>query len=140
MMDISNAQRASILVEALPYIQEYTGKIAVIKYGGNAMIDEEKKDSVMRDIVLLNLIGIKVVLVHGGGKEISGLLERLNVETRFENGYRVTDEAVLETHRKMIDIQIPLSGDETYGYTPAANLPLLSTSFLYKPIFSYFGS
>ena len=95
-MDITNAQRASILVEALPYIQEYTGKIAVIKYGGNAMIDEEKKDSVMRDIVLLNLIGVKVVLVHGGGPEITEMLRRVGKESRFVNGLRVTDQETVE--------------------------------------------
>ena len=95
-MDVSNAQRASILVEALPYIQEYTGKIAVIKYGGNAMIDEEKKDSVMRDIVLLNLIGVKVVLVHGGGPEITEMLRRVGKESRFVNGLRVTDRETVE--------------------------------------------
>ena len=95
-MDVSNAQRASILVEALPYIQEYTGKIAVIKYGGNAMIDEEKKDSVMRDIVLLNLIGVKVVLVHGGGPEITDMLRRVGKESRFVNGLRVTDKETVE--------------------------------------------
>ena len=95
-MDISNARRASILVEALPYIQEYSGKIAVIKYGGNAMIDEEKKDSVMRDIVLLNLIGVKVVLVHGGGPEITEMLRRVGKESRFVNGLRVTDRETVE--------------------------------------------
>ena len=95
-MDITNAQRASILVEALPYIQEYTGKIAVIKYGGNAMIDEEKKDSVMRDLVLLNLIGVKVVLVHGGGPEITDMLHRVGKESRFVNGLRVTARETVE--------------------------------------------
>ena len=95
-MDITNAQRASILVEALPYIQEYTGKIAVIKYGGNAMIDVEKNDSVMRDIVLLNLIGVKVVLVHGGGPEITEMLRRVGKESRFVNGLRVTDQETVE--------------------------------------------
>ncbi len=103
-MDISNAQRASILVEALPYIQEYTGKIAVIKYGGNAMIDEEKKDSVMRDIVLLNLIGVKVVLVHGGGPEITEMLHRVGKESRFVNGLRVTDKETVEV------VQMVLAG------------------------------
>ena len=103
-MDITNAQRASILVEALPYIQEYAGKIAVIKYGGNAMINEEIKDSVMRDIVLLNLIGVKVVLVHGGGPEITDMLQRVGKESRFVNGLRVTD-------RETVDIvQMVLAG------------------------------
>ena len=70
-MEINNAQRAQVLVNALPYIQDYTGKVVVVKYGGNAMINEDLKDSVMRDIVLLSLIGVKVVLVHGGGPEIT---------------------------------------------------------------------
>ena len=74
-MDITNAQRAKVLVHALPYIQEYTGKVVVIKYGGNAMINEKLKDSVMRDIVLLSLIGVKVVLVHGGDKDLVNLIE-----------------------------------------------------------------
>ena len=95
-MDISNAQRAHILVEALPYIQDYTGKVAVIKYGGNAMVNEEIKDSVMRDIVLLNLIGVKVVLVHGGGPEITDMLQRVGKESRFVNGLRVTDGETVE--------------------------------------------
>ena len=72
-MDITNARRAEVLVNALPYIQDYTGKIVVIKYGGNAMINDELKDSVMRDVVLLSLVGVKVVLVHGGGPEITSM-------------------------------------------------------------------
>lgn len=91
-MDISNASRASVLVEALPYILEYRGKVLVVKYGGNAMINGELKDSVMRDIVLLNLIGVKVVLVHGGGPEISEMLTKVGKETLFVDGLRVTDE------------------------------------------------
>ena len=76
MENINDKQlRAHILAEALPYIQDYNGKIVVVKYGGNAMINEELKNSVMRDIVLLNLIGVKVVLVHGGGPEISDMLK-----------------------------------------------------------------
>lgn len=73
-MDISNAQRARVLVHALPYIQDYSGKIVVVKYGGNAMVSEHLKDSVIRDICLLQLIGVKVVLVHGGGPEITETL------------------------------------------------------------------
>jgi acetylglutamate kinase len=90
-MDISNAQRAQILTEALPYIQSYRGKIVVIKYGGNAMINPELKEQVMGDIVLLNCIGVKVVLVHGGGPEITDLLARVGKESRFVGGLRVTD-------------------------------------------------
>ena len=91
-MDISNAERAKVLVQALPYIQEYTGKIVVIKYGGNAMINEQLKDSVMRDIVLLSLIGVKVVLVHGGGPEITDMLNKIGKKSEFVGGLRVTDK------------------------------------------------
>ena len=93
---ISNAQRAEVLTQALPYIQKYYDKIVVIKYGGNAMINDELKDAVMGDIVLLSLIGIKVVLVHGGGPEISDMLKRVGKESRFENGLRVTDKETAE--------------------------------------------
>ena len=95
-MDISNAQRAKILVQALPYIQEYAGKVVVVKYGGNAMINEELKDSVMRDIVLLSLIGVKVVLVHGGGPEITDMLKKVGKESKFVNGLRVTDKETVD--------------------------------------------
>lgn len=90
-MNISNADRAGILVHALPYIKKYTGKIMVVKYGGNAMINEKLKDSVMRDIVLLSLIGVKVVLVHGGGPEITEMLSKIGKESKFVDGLRVTD-------------------------------------------------
>ena len=93
---ITNSQRAEVLAHALPYIQEYNGKIIVVKYGGNAMINESLKSDVMKDIVLLNLIGVKVVLVHGGGPELSELLRRLGHESRFVNGLRVTDEVTAE--------------------------------------------
>ena len=85
-MQISNADRARILVHALPYIRQYSGKILVVKYGGNAMVDSALKDSVMRDIVLLWLIGVKVVLVHGGGPEISEMLQKVGKETQFVKG------------------------------------------------------
>ena len=85
-MQISNADRARILVHALPYIRQYSGKILVVKYGGNAMVDSALKDSVMRDIGLLWLIGIKVVLVHGGGPEISEMLQKVGKETQFVKG------------------------------------------------------
>ena len=95
-MNISNAERARILVHALPYIQKYTGKIVVIKYGGNAMINEKLKDSVIRDVVLLSLVGVKVVLVHGGGPEISEMLEKIGKEVKFVNGLRVTDKETID--------------------------------------------
>ena len=91
-MELSNAQRAQVLIHALPYIQKYTGKILVVKYGGNAMVNEELKQAVMGDLVLLSLIGVKVVLVHGGGPEISEMLKRVGKESQFVDGLRVTDK------------------------------------------------
>lgn len=95
-MNISNADRARILVHAMPYIQQYNNKIVVVKYGGNAMINEKLKDSVMRDIVLLSLIGVKVVLVHGGGPEITDMLQKTGKQSRFVDGLRVTDRETVE--------------------------------------------
>ncbi len=101
---ISNAERAQVLTEALPYIKRYTGKVVVVKYGGNAMVNEELKRQVMEDIVLLWLIGVKVVLVHGGGPEISELMNRLGKKAEFVDGLRVTD-------RETVDIvQMVLAG------------------------------
>ena len=91
-MTLSTADKAGILVQALPYIQKYTDKIVVIKYGGNAMVDESLKQAVMSDLVLLTLVGIKVVLVHGGGPEISETLTRMGKKSKFIGGLRVTDE------------------------------------------------
>ena len=93
---LNNADRAQVLVEALPYIQKYYGKVIVVKYGGNAMINEELKHDVMRDMVLMSLIGVKVVLVHGGGPEISSMLKRVGKVSEFVNGLRVTDEETSE--------------------------------------------
>ncbi|MDD2371568.1 MAG: acetylglutamate kinase [Firmicutes bacterium] len=89
-------KKAAILVEALPYIQRFQGKIVVIKYGGNAMINEELKQAVFQDVVLMKLVGMNPVLVHGGGPEISDMLKRLGKETRFVNGLRYTDQEVME--------------------------------------------
>ena len=88
---MENIQRAEVLACALPYIKEYRGKIVVVKYGGNAMINEKLKQSVMRDVTLLSLIGIRVVLVHGGGPELTETMARMNMKTEFVNGLRVTD-------------------------------------------------
>lgn len=92
----TNAMRAEVLIHALPYIQKYNDKIIVVKYGGNAMINDELKDAVMGDIVLLSLIGIKVVLVHGGGPEITQMLKKTGKETAFVNGLRVTDKETVD--------------------------------------------
>ena len=97
-MDInfSNAERAEVLTAALPYIKKYSGKIVVIKYGGNAMINEQLKQQVMEDIALLWLIGVKVVLVHGGGPEISETMKRLGKQAQFVDGLRVTDKETVD--------------------------------------------
>ena len=94
--NITNAQRAEILTQALPYIQNYYNKVVVVKYGGNAMINEERKMQVMEDIVLLSLIGVKVVLVHGGGPEISDMLTKIGKKSEFVDGLRVTDKETVE--------------------------------------------
>ncbi len=96
-MNFTNAaESAKVLVQALPYIKEYNGKTVVIKYGGNAMLSETLKDSVMCDIVLLHLVGVRVVLVHGGGPEITDMLAALGKKTEFVNGLRVTDKETVE--------------------------------------------
>ena len=116
-MDITNFQRAEILTQALPYIQKYHNKIIVIKYGGNAMISEDLKMQVMEDIVLLSLIGVKPVLVHGGGPEISEMLKKVGKESKFVDGLRVTDKETAEI------VQMVLAGkieaeikDERLGF------------------------
>lgn len=105
-MDIklTNAQRAEVLTQALPYIQKYYGKVIVIKYGGNAMINEQLKAQVMEDIVLLSLIGVKVVLVHGGGPEITDTLKKIGKESVFVDGLRVTDKETADV------VQMVLAG------------------------------
>ena len=103
-LDLTNAQRAEVLTQALPYIKKYNNKIVVVKYGGNAMINEELKHQVMEDIVLLWLIGVKVVLVHGGGPEITETLSKIGKETQFVEGLRVTDKETAEV------VQMVLAG------------------------------
>ncbi len=93
---VSNAERAEILTQALPYIKQYVGKVVVIKYGGNAMIDETLKQQVMEDIALLWLIGVKVVLIHGGGPEISDMMKKLGKVPEFVDGLRVTDKETVD--------------------------------------------
>ena len=109
MQNITHAQRATILMEALPYITKYHNKIIVIKYGGAAMLNEELKRQVMGDIALLHLVGIRVVLVHGGGPEISDMLERVGKEPQFINGLRVTDKETAEI------VQMVLAGKINKG-------------------------
>lgn len=95
-MELSRQQRAEILIQALPYIQKYNDKIVVVKYGGNAMINPELKEAVMGDLVLLSLIGVKVVLVHGGGPEITEMLGKIGKKSEFVGGLRVTDQETVD--------------------------------------------
>lgn len=95
-MNISEKERADILVQALPYIKHFSGKTVVVKYGGSSMIDEELKNAVMTDIILLSLVGIHVVLIHGGGPEINDMLKKIGKEPKFVNGLRYTDGETME--------------------------------------------
>ena len=90
------ASKVENLMEAMPYLQKYAGKIIVIKYGGNAMINEELKDAVMHDIVMLKLLGMKPVLSHGGGPNINQMLEKLDIPVKFVNGLRYTSEEIMQ--------------------------------------------
>lgn len=101
---VSNAVRAKVLVSALPYIQAYKDKIVVIKYGGSAMLNDKLQESVIGDVILLSLIGVKVVLVHGGGPEITETLVKLGKKTEFLNGFRVTDKETVDV------VQMVLAG------------------------------
>ena len=102
MESIPNYTRAQVLIDALPYIQKYNNKILVVKYGGNAMTNAMLKDAVMTDIVLLSLVGVKVVLVHGGGPEISDMLKRLQIESRFIDGLRYTDSDTIDVVKMVL--------------------------------------
>ena len=109
MKEIDNATRAALLTAAVPYIKEYTGKYVVVKYGGNAMTNDELKKSVMQDLLLLNLVGVKVVLVHGGGPAINEALEKMQVVSQWKDGLRVTDEATMDV------VQMVLAGKVNKG-------------------------
>ena len=108
-MITDNAIRAEILTQAVPYIKEYTGKYVVAKYGGNAMTDPILKKNVMQDILLLHLIGVNVILVHGGGPDINAMLDALKIESHFENGLRVTDKDTMDV------VQMVLAGKVNKG-------------------------
>lgn len=102
MSDFPVAQRAQVLAEALPYIQKYYGKTIVVKYGGNAMISEELRQAVISDIILLHLVGIQVVVVHGGGPEISAMLKKIGKESKFVDGLRYTDAETMEVVQQVL--------------------------------------
>ncbi len=101
-MEISNNERAKVLVQALPYIKRYAGQTVVVKYGGNAMLDPELKSAVMSDIVLMQLVGINVVVVHGGGPEINAMLKKIGKESKFIGGMRYTDEETMEVVQQVL--------------------------------------
>lgn len=103
-INITTADRAKVLIQALPYIQKYTGKTIVVKYGGNAMLNDDLKEAVMSDIVLLQLVGINVVLVHGGGPEINAMLDKIGKESKFIGGMRYTDQETMDV------VQMVLAG------------------------------
>jgi acetylglutamate kinase len=122
-LTINNGDRAEILIKALPYIQQYEGKTLVVKYGGNAMINEELKAAVIHDVILLSCVGIRVVLVHGGGPEIDAMLKALGKESRFVQGLRYTDEETMDVVQmvlcgkvnKDITAQIQAGGGNALG-------------------------
>lgn len=101
-MQISNSERANVLVQALPYIKKYAGETVVVKYGGNAMLDDGLKSAVMSDIVLMQLVGINVVLVHGGGPEINSMLKKIGKESKFVNGMRYTDQETMDIVQQVL--------------------------------------
>lgn len=101
-MNISINERAAVLIQALPYIKKYAGETVVIKYGGNAMVNQELKSAVMSDIVLMHLVGINVVLVHGGGPEINDMLTKIGKESKFVNGLRYTDAETIEIVQQVL--------------------------------------
>ncbi|MDY5482042.1 MAG: acetylglutamate kinase [Veillonella caviae] len=109
MNPVTNAMRAHILTAAVPYIKQYTDKYVVVKYGGNAMTDPELKKSVMNDLLLLQLVGVKVVLVHGGGPDINNALQAMHIESQFKNGLRVTDKDTMDV------VQMVLAGKVNKG-------------------------
>ena len=98
----THAQQAQTLVEALPYIQKFTGKTIVVKYGGNAMISDELRQAVMKDIILLHLVGIRVVVVHGGGPEINDMLKKIGHQSHFVDGLRYTDETTMDVVQSVL--------------------------------------
>ena len=105
-MSFNEIDRAKVLAEALPYIQKYTGKTIVVKYGGNAMVSDELRRAVISDIILLSLVGIRVVVVHGGGPEISAMLNRVGKESKFADGLRCTDGETMEIVQQVLCGQV----------------------------------
>ena len=105
-MSYSLVDRAQVLAEALPYIQKFNGKTIVVKYGGNAMVSEELRQAVISDIVLLSLVGIHVVVVHGGGPEINEMLQKIGKQSQFVDGLRYTDEETMEELKSLTWVSV----------------------------------
>ena len=102
MVNQKYLDKAEVLIEALPYIQRFNRKIVVVKYGGSAMLDDELKKNVIKDVVLLKLVGFKPIIVHGGGKEISRWVGKVGMEPKFINGLRVTDKDTMEIAERVL--------------------------------------
>src|SRR5438309_581360 len=115
MIEIAPEQRAKVLIEALPYLRRFYGKTIVVKYGGNAMIDDVLKAQVMQDVALLHYVGIRPILVHGGGPEISALMKQMGIEPTFVGGLRVTDAATMEI------VEMVLAGKTNKGIVAMLN-------------------
>lgn len=120
---LNHTERAEVLVHALPYIQRYRGKIIVVKYGGNAMISDELRETVINDIILMKCVGIEPIVVHGGGPDISDLLNRLNHKSEFINGLRYTDDITIEVVQMVLGGKVNknlVSLIEKFGERPLA--------------------
>jgi acetylglutamate kinase len=147
MHTIAEELRADVLTAALPYIQKYTGKVVVVKYGGNAMINPRLKQAVMTDIVLLAQVGVKVVLVHGGGPEISQMLSRLGIPSKFVDGLRCTDEESMQvvqmvlagkTNKDLVSL-IGVCGGKAIGLCGIDGRMIQAEMFKGKPELGYVG-
>lgn len=114
-MDIN--KRAKVLIQAMPYIRKFSGETIVVKYGGNAMINDKLKSAVMSDIALMRLVGVNVVLVHGGGPEINAMLKAVGKESKFENGMRVTDEETIDIVQMVLAGKVNKKPCSAYGKT-----------------------
>ena len=104
-------EKANILIEALPYIQRLAGKTVVIKYGGNAMVDEDLTNKILQDVTLLKYVGVNPILVHGGGPDINAALQKMDVKSEFHNGLRITDEATMEVVQMVLAGKLNISSE-----------------------------
>ncbi len=146
-MELKNNMRSQVLIDALPYIQKYHDKIVVVKYGGNAMTNDELKDAVMNDIVLLSMVGIKVVLVHGGGPEINAMLKRVGKESKFIGGLRYTDEETIDIVKmvlcgkvnKELVSALQMHGGKALGLCGCDGQMIVAQKLMYEVDLGYVG-